>query len=73
MAPFGVRVVIIEPGVTKSAIFAKTVDTPNASGAYDDATPARHLEALREAAPELIPMYEALAERTRELARREER
>lgn len=36
VAPFGIRVVIIEPGVTKSAIFAKTVDAPNASGAYDD-------------------------------------
>ena len=36
VAPFGVRVVIIEPGITKSAIFAKTVDAPNASGAYDD-------------------------------------
>ena len=36
----------------------------------DDATVARHLEALRGAAPELIPLYEALAERTRELAQR---
>jgi NAD(P)-dependent dehydrogenase (short-subunit alcohol dehydrogenase family) len=36
VAPFGVRVVIIEPGVTRSAIFPKTVDAPNASGAYDD-------------------------------------
>jgi len=35
LAPFGIRVVIIEPGVTKSAIFAKTVDAPNATGAYD--------------------------------------
>ena len=26
---------IIEPGVTKSAIFAKSVDAPNATGAYD--------------------------------------
>jgi NAD(P)-dependent dehydrogenase (short-subunit alcohol dehydrogenase family) len=34
-APFGIRVVIIEPGITKSAIFAKSVDVPNASGAYD--------------------------------------
>ena len=30
LAPFGIRVVIIEPGVTKSAIFAKSVDAPNA-------------------------------------------
>ena len=36
LAPFGVRVVIIEPGVTKSAIFAKSVDTPNTTGAYAD-------------------------------------
>ncbi len=37
LAPFGIRVVIIEPGVTKSAIFAKNVDAPNQSGAYDAA------------------------------------
>jgi NAD(P)-dependent dehydrogenase (short-subunit alcohol dehydrogenase family) len=36
VAPFGVRVVIVEPGVTKSAIFAKNIDTPNRTGAYDD-------------------------------------
>jgi NAD(P)-dependent dehydrogenase (short-subunit alcohol dehydrogenase family) len=35
LAPFGIRVVIVEPGVTKSAIFAKNVDSPNSSGAYD--------------------------------------
>jgi NAD(P)-dependent dehydrogenase (short-subunit alcohol dehydrogenase family) len=35
VAPFGVRVLIVEPGVTKSAIFAKNVDAPNSSGAYD--------------------------------------
>jgi NAD(P)-dependent dehydrogenase (short-subunit alcohol dehydrogenase family) len=35
VAPFGIRVAIIEPGVTKSAIFAKNVDAPNSSGAYD--------------------------------------
>lgn len=35
VAPFGVRVVIIEPGVTKSAIFAKNVDIPVGSGAYE--------------------------------------
>ena len=34
----------------------------------DEATVARHLEALGELAPELIPLYEALAQRTRELA-----
>jgi len=35
LAPFGIRVVIIEPGVTKSAIFAKNVDLPKQTGAYD--------------------------------------
>ncbi len=34
VAPFGVRVAIIEPGVTKSSIFGKNVDTPNDTGAY---------------------------------------
>jgi predicted short-subunit dehydrogenase-like oxidoreductase (DUF2520 family) len=34
----------------------------------DKATVARHLDALREHAPELLPMYEALAERTRAIA-----
>jgi predicted short-subunit dehydrogenase-like oxidoreductase (DUF2520 family) len=34
----------------------------------DTATVERHLEALRERAPELVPLYEALAERTRALA-----
>ncbi len=37
LAPFGVRVAIIEPGITKSAIFAKNLDAPNQSGAYDAA------------------------------------
>jgi NAD(P)-dependent dehydrogenase (short-subunit alcohol dehydrogenase family) len=35
LAPFGIRVVIVEPGVTKSAIFAKSVDFPHATGAYE--------------------------------------
>ncbi len=35
LAPFGIRVAIIEPGVTKSSIFAKNIDAPNATGAYD--------------------------------------
>ena len=35
VAPFGIRVAIIEPGVTKSAIFAKNTDAVNESGAYD--------------------------------------
>jgi NAD(P)-dependent dehydrogenase (short-subunit alcohol dehydrogenase family) len=36
VAPFGIRVVIVEPGVTKSAIFAKNVDVPNSLGVYGD-------------------------------------
>jgi NAD(P)-dependent dehydrogenase (short-subunit alcohol dehydrogenase family) len=35
LAPFGIRVAIIEPGVTRSAIFAKNNEAPNESGAYD--------------------------------------
>ena len=34
----------------------------------DEVTVERHLEALREHAPELVPVYEALADRTREIA-----
>ena len=37
VAPFGIRVVIVEPGVTKSAIFAKNLEMPNETGAYDAA------------------------------------
>jgi predicted short-subunit dehydrogenase-like oxidoreductase (DUF2520 family) len=39
----------------------------------DTATVERHLAALREVAPELVPIYEALAERARELAATEAR
>jgi NAD(P)-dependent dehydrogenase (short-subunit alcohol dehydrogenase family) len=35
VAPFGIRVAIIEPGITRSAIFAKNVEAPNRTGAYD--------------------------------------
>jgi NAD(P)-dependent dehydrogenase (short-subunit alcohol dehydrogenase family) len=35
LAPFGIRVVIVEPGITKSAIFAKGVDFPHSTGAYE--------------------------------------
>ena len=35
VSPYGIRVAIVEPGVTKSAIFAKNIDAPNQSGAYD--------------------------------------
>lgn len=34
VAPFGVRVAIIEPGVTKSSIFGKNTDAPDVSGVY---------------------------------------
>ncbi len=34
----------------------------------DEATVARHLEAIDEAAPQLAPLYRAMAERTREIA-----
>ena len=34
VAPFGVRVAIVEPGVTKSSIFGKNIDMPNETGAY---------------------------------------
>ena len=36
LAPFGIRVVIVEPGITRSAIFPKNTDAPNRTGAYDD-------------------------------------
>jgi NAD(P)-dependent dehydrogenase (short-subunit alcohol dehydrogenase family) len=36
LAPFGIRVIILEPGITKSAIFAKNVDAPNATEAYGE-------------------------------------
>jgi NAD(P)-dependent dehydrogenase (short-subunit alcohol dehydrogenase family) len=35
VAPFDVRVVVIEPGITKSAIFAKNTDVPSTTGAYE--------------------------------------
>ena len=35
----------------------------------DEATIERHLAALRDTAPELLPLYEALANRAREVAR----
>lgn len=37
LAPHGIRVVIVEPGVVKTAILAKNEDAPNESGAYDAA------------------------------------
>ena len=35
VAPHGIRVALVQPGVTKSAIFAKNVDAPNSTGAYE--------------------------------------
>jgi NAD(P)-dependent dehydrogenase (short-subunit alcohol dehydrogenase family) len=35
LAPFGVRVAVVEPGVTKTSIFGKNIDTPHPTGAYD--------------------------------------
>jgi len=35
VAPFGIRTAIVEPGITRSAIFGKNTDAPNTSGAYD--------------------------------------
>lgn len=35
VAPFGIRVAIVEPGITRSSIFAKNTDAPNTTGAYD--------------------------------------
>lgn len=35
VAPHGIRVALIEPGIVKTAIMAKNVDAPNATGAYD--------------------------------------
>ncbi len=35
LAAFGIRVAIVEPGIVRTAIMAKNVDAPNASGDYD--------------------------------------
>ena len=37
VAPQGIRVALIEPGIVKTAIMAKNTDAPNATGAYDAA------------------------------------
>ncbi|MDA3037980.1 MAG: SDR family oxidoreductase [Actinomycetota bacterium] len=35
LTPFGIRVVVIEPGIVRTAIMAKNTGAPNESGAYD--------------------------------------
>ena len=37
VAGFGIRVAIVEPGVTQSSIFGKNADMPNDTGAYGPA------------------------------------
>jgi len=37
VAPYGVRVALIEPGIVKTAIMAKNTDMPNETGAYNAA------------------------------------
>lgn len=35
LAPYGIRVVVIEPGIVRTAIMAKNTEAPNVTGAYD--------------------------------------
>ena len=35
LAPFGIRVAVVEPGIVKTAILAKNTEAPDASGAYE--------------------------------------
>lgn len=36
VAPFGIRVAIIEPGITRSSIFGKNTELPHVTGAYEE-------------------------------------
>jgi NAD(P)-dependent dehydrogenase (short-subunit alcohol dehydrogenase family) len=49
VAPHGVRVAIVQPGVTKSAIFAKNTDGPNSTGAYE--APSRSARSCTKRSP----------------------
>ena len=73
VAPFGIRVAIIEPGVTKSAIFAKNVDAPNSTGAYDTQY-RRMFQFYKAGIPQASPaeevgevVYEAITDRQPQL------
>lgn len=57
VAPFGVRVAIVEPGITKSSIFAKNIDAPNQTGQYDAAY-ARMFQFYKAGIPQATPAEE---------------
>ncbi len=57
---------VLRSAANWSELGAAALTGPIARG--DEATVARHLAALRESAPELVELYEQLAERTRRLA-----
>ena len=60
VAPFGIRVCVVEPGITRSAIFAKNIDAPNATGAYDAAY-ARMFQFYAAGIPNATPAEEVAA------------
>jgi NAD(P)-dependent dehydrogenase (short-subunit alcohol dehydrogenase family) len=60
VAPFGIRVCIVEPGITRSSIFAKNVAAPNATGAYDAAY-ARMFQFYAAGIPQATPAEEVAA------------
>ena len=57
---------VLRSAANWSELGAEALTGPIARG--DEATIQRHLAALQDVAPELIPLYEALAERTRAVA-----